>query len=330
MQHVRTKWHKILPLLTKGKAVLSGKAFVPFPDNVDLKKLVGFLAIAETFPHFVIDPELSGLSGKMEYQHSLLDMKRAGVLRLPYPAMVVEYTPPDSDTWPRQHICILRDLHHEGVLPWESAEVANFREQKSHVDMYGIRMTVDAASDCLTISPSILFLGIQDGPKEEDEVKNSAYVDYDGAWVSICGYNSGLILKYNTESQRIIDEGHIYDAGPVFHAAASALLLMSTAGVKKEVIETDKINRKRDGVVKPFIPRHTYIRIGHVYASATSSKSTEYVPHKSPRPHWRRGHIRIQRTGKGWTSSHQVYIKPRLVAYHGDLEPTKPDYVVID
>ncbi len=107
--------------------------------------------------------------------------------------------------------------------------------------------------------------------------------------------------------------------------------MMSTAGVKKEVIEApEKLNKKRAESNKPPIPRHTYIRIGHVYRSDKGNETDEYIPRKSPRPHWRRGHLKMVHYGPGRASVRQKYIQPKLVAYHGPQpEPEAPEYTVV-
>lgn len=321
--HIRTRWHYVMPLVDADEVYLTapsdGRALHWSEYNCEPKKLKALLRQTGDLPRFVIDRELLELAQKMEYSKSLLDMKKAGVLRLPFPALTVEF---EHETGAHE-IVLLRDAHHEGVFPWEEGADKNehlpLLEQAGDpdIDYYGIRLSIekDEGGHYLTVSPSVVMSGVSEGENGEP-------------WVKITGFGSE-IAPSNPKTEALINKTYRKDAGNVFYAACAAYLLMATAGVSKEVIETKKINRTRLSNGKPAIPKHTYIRIGHVYRSESSSTSDKYEARRSPRPHWRRGFNRRTYYGVGRKQMKWTYFPPMLVAYHGDVAKAKqPSYVV--
>jgi hypothetical protein len=303
MHHqVRTKWHRLIPLVDTDEVYLTsppvegGKAphWSDYGSNPDeLKKMIhGFSHL----PKFVIDPELLGLIEEQEYQKSLLDMKRAGVMRLPFPQVIVEY-----GNGPQHTITLLEETKDD---PEHQFGAVVFHLHR------------DVGGEYLVVSPAIIKLDIRDNEGEP--------------WIKFSGDNA----LYVTASDKLIElskSTFLKDTSSIWYALASVMLLMATAGVKREVIEVERLNKSRVLSGKEPIPRHTYISIGHVYRRENSEVSDEYIPRRSPRPHWRRGHLRMVRFGKGYASSKQVYIGPKLVAYQDPTgaEPSvSHEYVV--
>lgn len=337
MQHVRTKWHHILPLIEEDQVYMSaakdGKARSYKDFGMKREALIKFVKDVDALPRFVVDRELMDIAAKGEYTQSLIDMKRAGVLHLPYREMVVEFNGKRKDNKQVQSIVLLRDVTADGPkAKWE--EVLPDKEQEQF-DFYGLRMSVETDNDgeYLCVSPSVLFMSIN-GKDVVTTEKAAEWTDYsdETCWLRMLAHGHGL-LPANRLTNELVEQTWTKDSGVVYYAAVAAYLLMSTGGIAKEYIDCEKLNKKRGpGTGKSKIPAHTYIRIGHVYRSASSSESEEYVARRSPRPHWRRGHIRGVHYGKGRQFLRSKYIPPKLVAYHGDDTPIPPigkEYVVI-
>lgn len=343
MQHIRTKWHHIAPLIEQEHIYLTapqdGKCQFYKDMNLDVNSLKKFLDDINTLPRFVIDRELIDTATKGEYTQSLIDMKRAGVLHLPYREMVVEFQGKSNRNRNAHSIVVLKDLNNldneQPSAKWEGKDktVPPLEGEKDKFDFYGVRMSVesDEQGEYFVISPSILYMSINSRDVVPTE-KAAEWTDYedDKCWLRMLGCGHRL-MPPTKKTNDLVERTWQKDAGTVYYAAISGFLLMATAGVAKEYIDCEKINHKRGpGTGKEKIPAHTYIRIGHVYRSASSNESDEYVPRRSPRPHWRRGHIRGVHYGKGRAFLRSKYISPKLVAYHGKDQPElAKEYVVI-
>lgn len=328
-QQIRTRWHKLrevtedprrenlhLTAPTGGYAPLA--KVVP---NSESNPFTDFVRILDSVPKFVIEHDLLELVSTSGYRHSLLDMKEAGALRLPFPAMVVEMTsPPDPDHGfknPATHFVLLRDLHAEDArMPWE----VNVPDFSRGCDFYGLRISYEVDEEAYVVmAPSVSYITVlrQDGEP----------------WLRIDAHDNGLRPEDPITAGNYVETTYKKDAGHVFRAACAAYLVMSTEGVAKEVIDTTRVNKARANVGgKQMIPMHTYIHIGKVYRSAgENAKSDEYVARKSPRPHWRRGHNRTVRIGKGRVDSKVKFIYGRLVALPESIDASSvptPEYVL--
>lgn len=338
MQVIRTKWHQMVPLIEQDEVYVPALAepdgtitkrarhwsvFMAGQNKRVVEGMLEFIRHASSLPHFAIATDLLSLAAEHDQRLSLLDMKKCGVMRLPYPAMVVEYEREGSPTH-RHIIVVLRDMgQHSQQLPWENPEVAAFgRDHETPPDFYGLSFSIERDDDgpYLVISPGIIYIAVQDrtvdGKREP--------------WVKLSSFGSGF-FPHNQALADYIGQSYTRDASSVFTAASAILLLMNTAGVDKEVIETTRLNKKRDGVSKPHIPRHTYIHIGRVYRSERDPTGVVYDARRSPRPHYRRGHVRGVHHGEGRVLLKQVFIPGRLVAYKPSVgpEPAAPHYRVV-
>lgn len=311
---IRTKFHHIQALIDKEEvyftAPIDGTATLVrdvFPGKDVVHSFSEHLKRIEQIPHFVIDDDLIDIALKKESLLSIMDMKKAGVLRLPFPRMLVECTGDNGRGGKKTDFISLEDIH----LSDQNQETVKEMVAKG-MDVYGYSMTIDHDPEgaYLVVSPASIFIGTQDKDGEP--------------WISI----NALTIGEDEKLDKMTGEVYKKVGGYIYRAAVAAYLLMNTDGVEREVIDTDKINRKRRNNGKPTIPRHTYIYIGRVYRSGASVESDEYIPRKSPRPHWRRGHLKSVRYGPGREKIKDVYIKPKLVAYKGDLEPQVPEYIV--
>lgn len=327
MEHIHTKWHHIRPLIDADEVYLTaprgGKAHhwgrhKPSPD-----KLKSWLEDMDQLPRFCIDSDLMDLVQKEEFTLSLLDMKKADVLRLPFPAMIIEFE--HGENHHCHEMTLLRDLRYEQFLPWEVSQKHEGKHQplfelgdvEGGADYYGVRTSIERDKDghYFVLSPSVVVAGVH-----EREGK---------PWIAFGG-EAHQLLPASPVINDLVKQTYMKDAGNVFYAAAAAYLLMATGGVEKQVITCEKVNRKRRTDGKPLIPRHTYVHIKKVYRAANGDAADDYIPRKSPRPHWRRAHLRNVRFGAGRLLSKPTLIPGRLVAYHGGQVPKAPVRVVTE
>lgn len=270
-----------------------------------LEKLNTYFHLMTDQPRFVIDDDVMSLANSSECHRSILDMKRAGVFRLPYPNIVVE---------------IRRSKSTSIITMWEPKEKTSVIHGNNQVDVYGhvCRLHEVNAGSVLIVAPSTSGILIS---------------DCDGQpWAQLGAVRHDLLRVDDSDGDDLIAKTYDRDGSEVALALFAVMLLMATEGIEREVIDCDKLNKRRAATNRPTIPRHTYLYIKKVYRSSSGEQSDEYDPRRSPRPHWRRGHIRGVRYGAGREKIKQMYIKPRLVAYHGDAvvpdEPRTPDYRV--
>jgi len=261
MQTIRTKWHKIMPLIDAGEVYLTspenGKCSPWETCDTDLEQLRGLVKLLEPIPKFVIERELLNIACDDEYYKSMLDMRRAGVLRLPFPAAVVEWTAANYHA-----LTLVRDLATaDADLPWEH-DVKEMLRISSGLPFYGIHLRIhrDEEGDYLVVSPSVISVGLQ----SVDEARTMAVNDppnsvivfprkakqYEEPMVGFTACLNGIITP-SAWADRLVSETYVKDAGSVFYAVSALVLLMSTQGVEREVIDTDRINRKRTGSKPP-------------------------------------------------------------------------------
>lgn len=110
-------------------------------------------------------------------------------------------------------------------------------------------------------------------------------------------------------------------------ALSIALLMLNIQGVEKEVIEPSRLNRQREGKGKASIPRHTVMRIGHVYGSDGRKHSVDGGGRHMP-VHLRAGHARRQHYGEGNAETKIIYIPPVLVNFKPGAEVRQPKRVL--
>lgn len=311
MSTIHTKWHRMLSELFEGVNVYFTAPPCSTATNVldldtDVRMVYRFALKITDVPRFVIAPDLLNMAKDENFHSSLLDMKRAGVFRLPYPTMTVEFSV-DEKT---HYMVFLRDLQHEHREEFE----VELDSKLAAMPMYGavFQMKKDGTGEYAVISPNVIFMDVV--PEEEGSKKvmlqtlasSIGATPYTEKFDHICG----ITLEKDGRACGL--------------AMLCALLLMTTEGVEREVVETHKLNKRRTGKDKQPIPRHTYIKIGRVYRSNGGDDSDVYDARKSPRPHWRRGYNRRVRTGKGRENFYWRWFPPRLVAFHpqeGDVAP---------
>lgn len=310
----RTRWHKLQQLVAEDEVYLTAPEggtsshWDEFRPNKSAVKW--FVNELTKLPKFVVDSDLLELVMVEGYDKSLIAMRNAGVFRLPFPAMIVEF-----DYGGSRFIVFLRDnLAKDTEFPWEDkpptisgAEHNAFARSP----IYGIvfRIINDVEGEYLVMSPSANSIDVD---------------DRDGVPHVGVSAQSLEFFPNSLKLQELTRLTWLKDGGGIWRAAASAMLIFHTGGVAKEVIECSKMNKKRVANNKIPIPTHTRLHIGKVYRSSASDQADDYIPRRSPKPHWRRGYDQPIRYGKGREKLKYKYIEPKLVAYRDWMGP-KPE-----
>lgn len=103
------------------------------------------------------------------------------------------------------------------------------------------------------------------------------------------------------------------------------LAMLNAKGIEQRVTPAPKnLNKRRVAAGKPPIGeiREIFVRVGGV--SYRASGEAEVGSHRSPRLHWRRGHIRRLASGE------MTHVRPCLVGERiADEEPAKKTYRVL-
>jgi hypothetical protein len=312
---IRTRWHKIVPAIEQDELYLTAipNQNVTHYSNYQINRetFVEWLGDLEELPKFVIEPDLLEIAVNGGYQKSLFDMKKAGVLRMPFPQMLVEL----ADEAGQAVFVLLQDL---GQMPEEVEADHGLRG----FDFRGwtVRLLRDVDGDYVVFAPALMLLSIEKGDDGEP-------------WLKVSGTAMGL-LPDETRINHLVEQTFKKDLGAFYHGVLSGVLLMATRGVGKESINPTKLNKKRKASGERPIPEHTYIYIGRVYRSSKGDASDAYVPGRTVRPHWRRAHLARWRTGprkaddRGWG---EKFVEARIVALANDADPSSvrpPTYVV--
>lgn len=112
-------------------------------------------------------------------------------------------------------------------------------------------------------------------------------------------------------------------------ALNAALVLMNMRGIEREVHTFKPLNKQRIRKGKPAIRDYSYLHIGHIYrADGTRVKYTE-GDHRTMPMHVRSAHTRHQPCGEGRLERKLVYIPSVIVNGTGDLKNVIPKQRII-
>lgn len=291
---IHTKWHKVVETILavtnkNGHYSIIGAQGSSEVTDQETKSLLEITAVVNNQPKFWVDNELIDMMGREDVVVSLAALHDAGVARLPFPSMLVEW-----------------EGTHYHYMVWLS-------ERDLGEDKYpfaAIPFWWDRRRDELQLSPAFVKMRLDRDPGNHN---NQLCVVFDGG---ACPYvPDAATLELN--QHREWEETVTMSAGTALEAA---LLLLNTRGVVKEVVEVQRLNKARARSGKPSIPQHTIIRVGHVYKRDGSTTGVTSTGRRMP-IHWRRAHTRQQKIGKNWAQTKIVYIPPVLVNYSGEGEP---------
>lgn len=317
---IRTKWHRVVECAARGtSAVFCMGELIGFEKlrTIDLgippEEMAAYMSSMNQMPRFIIDSELISMTADPSFHLSIRDMERAGVLRLPYPEMFVELTPDAVTT----QIVMLIDMKQRGrdvddVIRKSLGDVIDFDLYPFMTMTFTHAKATPNSMECIGIPPCTVFLGMD--PDVDPPSLRSVAV-------------KNMLLGDHPMVDYAVSTTKMQLSGAGVTALFCATLLMSTEGVERETITAGNLNRRRTSRGDPAIPDHTYIHVGRVY-QGSSNDSEKYDARKSPRPHWRRGHLRTVHVGAGRTASRRVFIPARLVAMKGDTVISPHEYVV--
>jgi hypothetical protein len=280
---------------------------------VDRVKLAEFLGLMEGVARYVIDPGLMEMLGGEDVTRSLRALHRSGVAKLPYPVVMVEYDrKADVRNYGESKEVMVRHV----VCLTERPPDSKHPEEEVFHPFRGVllrHMKVDDR-ELVLLSPTTSLLAFDEeaGPERAFGVH---WALRPAPWMKPHPRVDDLIAGTSEQDVRA--------AGDAMFAAT---LLLHTKGLDRVVVEPTRLNRARLKAGKPTIPRHSILRIGHVYDRQGGSHA--YSPTGRHMPvHWRAGHTRRQHHGPRNSLEKLVYIEPCMVNYdpHAGEEPRLPE-----
>lgn len=227
-----------------------------------------------SMPRFVFTEDMIELTEKPEMIESALDMVHAGVFRTPYPNLVVEM--------PRIRVL---DGYVNGLCAlWE------VEYNKIHA-LPWMMLKEDGREPDVVCSDMKMFSTLS-GTCEADST-----------------YRNEIETRHKQDGVTIMQFVAIANL-----AITLSVVVLQTLGLRREVVDEPRLSRARVARGKAPITPYTRISIGKVYRRDDGDESDEYVPGKSPRPHWRRGHTRRYHYGAGRAETRVRWIPARMVA----------------
>jgi hypothetical protein len=103
----------------------------------------------------------------------------------------------------------------------------------------------------------------------------------------------------------------------------TALLLLNLRGIRREVVESPRLNTQRIARGKPPVPKATVLHIGKVYSQSGERVAHDNTDRRKASCFLRAGHVRHQRIGAGRTQGKLIFIEPTFVSYDPDGEALK-------
>jgi len=326
-QVMRTQWHRAVEHARHGHIALRAGSGAVLDElekvaKVDPRLLLRREALIDlmddlsdpSIPRYVFDRELIDMMRTREdVARSLRAIHEAGLARLPFPRMTVEWDDVDKDNRPVRRIVVLE----------ERSEAERIRgEERPHpfrarvFDVRRFDHTPAGGQEGIGVSPSVFFIAFA-----EDAGPEKAFgIDWHAC-------PSGYVEEITAVEHAAWStaEGEVIVADK---ALSAAVLLLNTKGIAKEVIEPgDGLRKARERSGKPPIPRHHVIRIGHIYDR--KDRAYEATGRRMPvhfRPgHARRVHVGPWVDGKVNPQTKLVYIEPCIVNYMpGGEMPREP------
>jgi len=303
---IRTKWHKVLEALKEGHLIfpLGEEEYIQareldefIPDMFDV-----LIKGMNDSPKYYLQDELSQILERADCVKSVMAMQEAGIMRLPYPLLTVEHVQKQI-TW-FTHV-------------WET-QTDRKEEYPFIAQSIGLFSYPDHG-DWIMVNPMTIAIS---KPFWEENYAMSNYTALMPGFLHDW-YN------YNCPAEEMMESCITVVKMGVF----TALLLLNTRGVEKEVVTPQslrKLNRNREKRKRPSIPAHIILRVGHVYdRKGNAIRFVDQEGHKRQPLHWRSGYTATRWVGKGRKESRIVYVEPYIVNYAGaDEDKPAPTYEV--
>lgn len=312
----RTRWHRAVAAINAGMVAISTKDVEAEPVESFPKawSKVGFEAaveLIESAPKFYFEHDV--MMAMMEHNDQVVKsveaMQLAGVARLPFPYMVVEYD------WGGPMIVMLSESKREPDCPFRATAMSLIRMKAGH--------------DVVVLCPQTFYISglitLGDGSK------GMRWKVFAAGW-----------LKESDEARALADMGSVnYWKPEIEPGLVATLLLLNTRGItREEFVAPERLNQSRAKKGKPAIPSHTIIRVGHVYNR--QGRPVSRVEHERGRQplHWRAGYTAarwVTRKHAEWDVAKAddagrhtilVYVNPYLVNYdpmNADALPPIPE-----
>lgn len=238
---------------------------------------------------YVFEEALVELLERSKTQDTMKAIVEAGLFRLPYPEIVVEFSIGDA-----YYYVYLKE---RGMMGIETFYVMLSDQRKcGNITVHPFYITSEMVRN-FNGGVKFEFNHIREIQEELIRVNTAT------------APNSLRKFKHS-----IHDELHrLHHAMITFMAVYLVVLLLKTNGVISEKITIpEKLNKARLRNKKQPLPDYHVVRIGHV-TNKQGQRLTDF--HNTRQPHFRAGHIREQAYGPKYSLHRKIYIEPMLVNY---------------
>lgn len=279
-QHIHTKLHLL------ANYVDQDRHNAPGASHVSINKMLKSAS-------YVFDSEVVGLLRREDCGKSILAMIEAGIARLPYPQMVVEYVTGENNRF--QEIILLEEGPNESILATYA--------------MHDNKHMLDLVTDRPIIVRPTASMPSEGIPMFQQNARTPVIVGRPGFLIDEAPAN-------RAEQETMVTACLI--------AAQLAFLMLNTKGVEKQTVHVDALNKARAKSGKTSIPRHTVVHIGTIYRRDGSSVSRNSATGRTMPMHVRQAHTRRQHFGKGREEVKIVFIPMCIVNYKEGAEAPAP------
>ena len=304
MVQIRTKWHVVKEAMTKKQVFINTPADDEQgpvdQEDIYMPLLEDMVTIIDSLPKFYVEDQLMRMINRPDVVASIKAIHEAGLARLPFKDLLVEYDQRDPRNGESYRVLIM--LSERGSELYDYAGLGTGMPFRANV------MRFNHANHQVTLGNCTIYLSLEDMP-EGFGFKSEA---------GIAGY-----LNETLNTKRWGEHTGNQEAQIAGIALGAMVLLLHTKGIMREPVESGRLNKARQRSGKPPIPHHVVIRVGHVYdkAGRAIGAGTGKTGRKMP-VHLRRAHMRTQKYGPGRTLEKKVFIEAILVNYtEGDDIP---------
>lgn len=298
-----TKLHEAEDVLARGKDNKGG-------DSASVRAMI---AECSKSPHYVLDADLHHRLDFMTILKSMVAMRDAGVMRLPYPTVFLELWSGLADV---RLFVLVRDVGNAKFSIRTTAWLHD-SNQKWLGDIKGLDVEFNnTPPDGSEVFYTDFRGGVSDKPSGHPMTSGS-----DG--FSINFTRSTLDIKVVSQ---------------IITALAICVMMKHIMGFETERIEPTRLNKQRIAGGKTRIPSHTVVRIGHIYDKSGNRTSTRDATGRTMPIHMRAAHVRRQHHTTHWLEQekkqpgdpgvfedyHMVLIDAVLVNYKDGTDLEKP------